>query len=114
MAPEHGLGGGRGHLPIAHLWVEVLTDRVSEGRAARPSPSTIPTPLGVVFQALSIGQDAAPCARPRPAFRRVRRSSWTPGCDQSVRANSRVNGHSRPIVDAEGGSDEGGDRVAGD
>jgi hypothetical protein len=40
MAPEHGLGGGRGHLPIAHLWVEVLTDRVSEGRAAQASVPT--------------------------------------------------------------------------
>ena len=67
MESEHGLNGGRGHLPVAHaddietgpslqevsfdpvfgpnLWVEVLTDRVSESRAARLSPAVPPAPL---------------------------------------------------------------------
>src|SRR5205085_2037866 len=64
---EHGLNGGRGHLPVAYaddietgpslhevrfdpvfgpnLWVEVLTHRVSESRAARLSPAVPPAPL---------------------------------------------------------------------
>ena len=67
MASEHGLDGGRGHLPVAHaddieararlhevsfdpvfgthVWVEVLTDRVSEGRAARLSPAALLAPV---------------------------------------------------------------------
>ena len=67
MASEHGLNRGRGHLPAAYaddietgpslhevsfdpvfgpnLWVEVLTDRVSESRAARLSPAVPPAPL---------------------------------------------------------------------
>jgi hypothetical protein len=66
MASENGLDGGSGHLPLAHaddieactrlhemsfdpvlgthLWIEVLTDRVSEGRAAGLSPATLSTP----------------------------------------------------------------------
>jgi hypothetical protein len=67
MAGEHGLDAGGGHFPVAHpddiearsrlqevgfdpvlgthLWVEVLTDRVGEGRAARLWPGVPPAPV---------------------------------------------------------------------